>query len=444
MSWQWWCACLGLILVAAGAAIAFIGFRKTWSDFVASEKFWRALIKWLPRLRRKVKATVGAAYNQLIHRKRYVSDSDHVTAVDAEVGIRYGIQPSEFPADRELPEIVRTLWERHSVLELRLGDYMQQAGQRLSAVQEGLGERVTLVNENVVKVVVGGLSLQAWGLILVTVGTVLSSVPALAQVSSVPGSHVTPAPPTSHDATHAAGFIWTGDFSAAVTAIATAVLAAFAIVTAILAYLAFRKQAQEVHAIERQVSDQQRLTQQQAELIRIQSEQLAEQRKMNEEQLRVLALQAEELRESLAERKREAMERRNAQGAQTHIVLKVVHEDGELGGPAIQATLVNACEGQQPAYDAKLYWHLGRDSYGTPNPEPLGTVLNWEKESRTRTFPRGADPAACGAVLSFRDAFGVDWVKTPDGGAMHADSDLVPDIVKSLARTSPDGTSPRL
>ena len=91
------------------------------------------------------------------------------------------------------------------------------------------------------------------------------------------------------------------DLSGEITAIATAVLAAFAIVTGIYAVRAFRKQSQEV-------SDQ-------ASMLQIQSEQLAEQRKVNEEQIRVLALQAAELRESLDERKREAVERRNAQAA---------------------------------------------------------------------------------------------------------------------------------
>ncbi len=165
---------------------------------------------------------------------------------------------------------------------------------------------------------------------------------------------------------------------------------------------------------------------------RTQSDQLTEQRKINQQQTEVLALQAAELRESLDERKREAIERRNAQAAQVHLVLKMVARSRD-GGPEIEATIVNASERQQPIYNVKLYWHLGRDGYGMPNPELLGTVLNWEKESRRREFPRGADPADCGAVLAFRDAFGVHWVKTPDGGAMHADSDLVPDIVKALA-----------
>jgi cbb3-type cytochrome oxidase subunit 3 len=75
------------------------------------------------------------------------------------------------------------------------------------------------------------------------------------------------------------------DLSGEITAIATAVLAVFAIVAAAFAILAFRKQYKEV-------SDQ-------ASMLRVQSEQLAEQRKVNAGQIRVLALQATELRESL-------------------------------------------------------------------------------------------------------------------------------------------------
>ena len=69
-----------------------------------------------------------------------------------------------------------------------------------------------------------------------------------------------------------------------ITAIATAILAAFAIITAIYAVRAFREQSQEV-------SDE-------AEMLCIQSDQFAEQRKINERQTGVLALQAAELRES--------------------------------------------------------------------------------------------------------------------------------------------------
>jgi hypothetical protein len=92
------------------------------------------------------------------------------------------------------------------------------------------------------------------------------------------------------------------DVATWVTAIATVVLAVFAIVTAWYARKAFRKQAQEV-------SDQ-------AGLLKTQSDQLEEQRKINAKQTVVLELQEEDLRESLTERKRErqAAERQQANG----------------------------------------------------------------------------------------------------------------------------------
>jgi ABC-type bacteriocin/lantibiotic exporter with double-glycine peptidase domain len=73
-------------------------------------------------------------------------------------------------------------------------------------------------------------------------------------------------------------------FATQLTAIATAALAVFAIVTAFYARQAFRKQSQEVRD--------------QASMLKVQSEQLAAQRKIN-------SLQAEDLRESLKERARQ-------------------------------------------------------------------------------------------------------------------------------------------
>lgn len=103
---------------------------------------------------------------------------------------------------------------------------------------------------------------------------------------------------------------------------------------------------------------------------------------------------------------------------------------------------MNASERQQPIYDVKLYWHIGQQGHGSPNPELLGAALNWEKEARRREFPLGTDPADSGAVLAFRDAFGVNWIKTEDGGVMHADSEILPDLVKALVATPQNGTSP--
>jgi len=115
--------------------------------------------------------------------------------------------------------------------------------------------------------------------------------------------------------------------SGEITAIATSVLAVFAIVTAIYAVRAFRKQSKEV-------SDK-------ARMLEVQSEQLDEQRKLTNLQTPVLELQAAELRESLDERKREAEQResdaeqrRRAQASQVFM-----WEEHHAHDPRIGSTL---------------------------------------------------------------------------------------------------------
>jgi hypothetical protein len=66
------------------------------------------------------------------------------------------------------------------------------------------------------------------------------------------------------------------------TAIATVLLAAFAIVTVWYARQAFHKQSQEVAAIEHQVADGRELARQQAELLKVHSGQLELQRRQLE------------------------------------------------------------------------------------------------------------------------------------------------------------------
>lgn len=242
-------------------------------------------------------------------------------------------------------------------------------------------------------------------------------------------------------------------FATQFSAVATAILAVFAVVTAVFAFLAFRKQSEEVGAIEQQVTDQQELTRQQAELLKVQSgqlelqhHQLDDQRQANARQAEVLALQAADLRESLVERKREAVERRNALASRVSIAVKPLNKDhmadGGEQGPRLEAIVVNASERQQPVYDAKLYWHCGPDGYGTPNPELLGTLLTRDRNVYRRDFPPGTDLADSGAVLTFRDAAGVNWIRTEDGGLMHADSEIAPDLVKALFGTSRNGAQP--
>ena len=147
------------------------------------------------------------------------------------------------------------------------------------------------------------------------------------------------------------------DLSGEITAIAIAVLALFAFITAYYARKAFLKQSKEL-------SDQ-------ASMLEVQSEQ----RKVNAEQIRVRGLQAAELRESLAERKREADERRRAQAARVFIWQE--YREGNPGQyeappdyiallgplphgesrPLMVAHVKNTSD--QPVYDLMVRWTLG-------------------------------------------------------------------------------------
>ena len=92
-------------------------------------------------------------------------------------------------------------------------------------------------------------------------------------------------------------------------------LLAGAAVTAWYAARAFRAQSQELGVLRTEVEHGQTMIGQQAKLIEIQAGQLDEQRKLTAEQIGVLELQRRDLEASLAQREREADERRAAQAA---------------------------------------------------------------------------------------------------------------------------------
>src|SRR5690349_6181576 len=183
------------------------------------------------------------------------------------------------------------------------------------------------------------------------------------------------------------------DLSGEVTAIATAVLAVFAFVTALLAGLAFWKQSREVHD--------------QAEMLKVESQELAEQRKINAAQAKVFELQASDLHESLEERKREAAERYRAQAAQVFI--------GATGSAnrGFWPVVVNGSG--FPAYDVQV-WYFSPEYSQLSDPYDLVTVLPGDRATVERLGPTSSAQAAIQTrVLTFRDAAGVRWVRMPKG-----------------------------
>jgi len=142
-----------------------------------------------------------------------------------------------------------------------------------------------------------------------------------------------------------------GDLSAEVTAIATAALAVFAIITAAFAFLAYRKQTQEVGVL----------------------------RKQND---------------------RDIAERRTAQAARVFAEIT-----GDIPGRPY------AKNGSDfPIFDAQLWYS---EPGGVSGPDELGSIMPGGTAKITRQLHVGE--ALTGPILTFRDAAGIRWIRIPDG-----------------------------
>jgi hypothetical protein len=156
---------------------------------------------------------------------------------------------------------------------------------------------------------------------------------------------------------------------------------------------------------------------QQVEQVRLQREQLADQRKINAEQTSVLNLQAAELSESLADRKREADERRRAQAYCVYAWLEgaTSYEMGK--GPADVVTIYVRNTSEQPIYKMRFSWRkntssgtvlVGQTIRGKP-------LMPNEEDYDMAPVPDGVAPKSFGAVVIFRDRAGLWWRARPDG-----------------------------
>jgi hypothetical protein len=186
-----------------------------------------------------------------------------------------------------------------------------------------------------------------------------------------------------------------------VTAIATAALALFAVVTAVFAFLAYRKQSAEVGILGQQAKDG----------------------------AEVLELQVRELRESLDERRRDSAERRRTQaslmfiwtenfdrgdlnGSRAEAYSKALQKSGAEVGAAVAAAHVRNTSAQ-PVYDLVVGWNL--ESVLMGGNQRMLPLMPGEEHFDAEPVPAGASPGAYDAVAFFRDASGVRWRAQPDG-----------------------------
>ncbi len=217
----------------------------------------------------------------------------------------------------------------------------------------------------------------------------------------------------------------------------TGVLAIFAIVTAVFAIRAFRKQSQEV-------ADQASLLEIQSGQLDAQREQLAGQQAFSKQQTQVLELQAQELTESLTERKREADERHRGQAAQ--VAAWFGHSTSSSpfpNGPRINmwgATVRN--ESGLPIYDVRVTFHLTAAGDGLSSTlQPARRVTDAEPirviapRSQQFTLPpeqasttAGNRDESTSVSVEFTDAAGNRWERDPRGALRALDpGDSPPD-----------------
>ena len=152
-------------------------------------------------------------------------------------------------------------------------------------------------------------------------------------------------------------------FATQLTAVATAALAAFAIFTGVFAYLAYRKQTQEVGILQKQMDEQLKATARQSDALELQ-----------------------------------AKERHRAQASKIFIV------EDSAAGHENDFKLVNSSD--QPVYKAIV--HVQRNSGDPWASQDIGTLLPGASLDVV-TSQSGK------TVLTFRDAADFYWLRAPDG-----------------------------
>lgn len=151
-------------------------------------------------------------------------------------------------------------------------------------------------------------------------------------------------------------------FATQLTAVATAVLAVGAIVTGVLAYRAFCKQAEEVGILGRQLKEQQEAV------------------------------------------TREGAERRRAQAERVFV--------GALRTPGKQVSTYAMNASGLPIFGVQL-WSIGSNDLS--DPVDLGVILPGDRTSAPALVFDTEDEAMARTILTFRDTTSRRWVRLPNG-----------------------------
>jgi hypothetical protein len=210
-------------------------------------------------------------------------------------------------------------------------------------------------------------------------------------------------------------------FATQLTAVATTLLAAFAIVTAWYARRAFRKQSDAVNDGRKMINQQEDMLRVQSDRLDVYRGQVEEQHHINATHSEVLELQVHEIHASLEQRERAAEEERRAQAA------KVSAWFGGDGSGLWGARIRNASD--LPIVDVRVFFYYIAEKTPGGAWEP---ILRGAPTERIRVIPPQADrffviPEQVTSMMDqigddiyavgirFTDAAGNSWERDPRG-----------------------------
>jgi hypothetical protein len=203
-------------------------------------------------------------------------------------------------------------------------------------------------------------------------------------------------------------------FATQLTAIATAVLAVFAILTGIYAIRAFRKQSKET-------SDQAKMLKVQSDRLEVYRTQVDEQREINDTRGKVLELQAREIRASLEQRERAADEERRSQAVR--VTAWFAEDPHGLWG----ARVCN--DSDLPVVDVRTFFNYIAEKWSGGDWEPVTRGGSMEKirvlpprtdrfieiPEQVRNQMSEVSDSVYAVSIEFTDAAGNRWERDPRG-----------------------------
>jgi hypothetical protein len=167
--WSW----AGLVCNVMGVVLAAWGIRLTWGEH-SDEPFWRPASEAGRRLRRCVRRLFGRPVTQTLAVDAAVLS---LSGAEARLEVKWGPLPDD-PAE-QVTEIERRLHNVHRAVQDLQHNLVTERGDRESADEHLRGDmdrRLRAVESVAHSVAVSGLRLEAVGLGLVAVGTVLQAV----------------------------------------------------------------------------------------------------------------------------------------------------------------------------------------------------------------------------------------------------------------------------